>query len=132
MREKDFQTRFNRWLKYSNFGSGAFELKLTKKKSIPFSAVKEHQINALWQVKNKKFIYKISDEDRRQKPFDCFMLNCADAFVVIMFYRRGQKTFYMIDIADFLIEKKTSTRRSLTEKRCSEIGTSYELGKIYK
>jgi len=127
MKEKDFQSKFNRWLKYQNFNA-VFELKFTKKKSLSFSLVKEHQILALLAVKHRKLIYKISDIDQTsRKPFDSFCLSGIDAYVVIMFYRRANKIFYLIDIDDFLKFKKTSKRKSLTEKDCKRIGITYKL-----
>lgn len=123
MVEKDFQLKFNLWLKHRHYKTGAFELKMAKGRSIPFVAVKEHQENALYAAKHGNFTYKIPDDSIGQKPFDCFMLVMVPAFVVIMFYRRGQKEFFMIDIDIWLREKQDSVRRSLTEERAREIGT---------
>lgn len=127
-KESDFQTRFSRWVYHNWNKSTAFELKLSKKDSIPFSNVQEHQIAALLAAKHGKSYHKISDESRGQKPYDCYMIAGGDAYVVIMFYlERGDRTFYMIDIDTFVEESKTSKRRSLTKKRAEEIGTSYSL-----
>jgi penicillin-binding protein-related factor A (putative recombinase) len=128
MREKDFQTRFNSWLTNRFVGSGAFELKLTHEKSLPFSAVQEHQIHALEMAKYKSLVYKISDSGIGTKPFDCFKLQGVPAFVVVMYYKRGQKDFYMIDIDAFMTEMHTSERKSLTPERAGKIGTKYILG----
>jgi len=58
MKEKNFQVKFSRWLKHNFKGTFKFELKLTKGKSLPFSAVSEHQVDAL---KAKVLVYKIPD-----------------------------------------------------------------------
>ena len=90
-------------------------MKITKTSSLPFDAVKEHQVRALWLSKHRKINYKIPDDSMGQKPFDCFVLKGVEAYVVVMFYVRGCKDFYMIDIDDFIQLKKTSTRKSFTE-----------------
>jgi hypothetical protein len=73
-------------------------------------------------------VYKISDSGIGQKPFDTFKLEGVPAFVVVMFYKRGQKDFFMIDIDAFMTEMHTSERKSLTEERAGKIGIKYTLG----
>ena len=127
MKEKDFQTLFTKWLKDRWQGTGAFELKICKKKSLPFSTVQEHQINALKQVKDSIFAYKISDFSPGLKPFDCFSFAMEGAFLVVMFYvPRQPKGFYLIDIDDFIKLKETTKRKSFTEDMISKAyGTNY-------
>ena len=120
--EASFQTAFTRWAKYNLPCSTACELKLEKGNSLPFSAVKEHQIRNLLIVKHGGFGYKIPDVGYGQKPFDFFTLK-GDAYIVIMFYKKGQKEFVMIDVETFVTESERSERRSLTEERAKEIGT---------
>lgn len=113
----------NRWKT-----SAAFELKVCNELSLPFSAVQEHQLNALFMAKHSTMAYKIPDVGYDQKPFDLAVLGQAEAYVLIMYTRRGQKDFYIIDIDDFLAESKNSVRRSLTEARAQEIGIRLTLG----
>lgn len=127
MKEADFQTKFNKWLKHKHQKTGAFELKLTKEKSLPFSAVAPHQKAALHMAHRGKLIYKIPDESYSQKPFDCFMMEEVDAYVVVMFYKRGQKKFYMIPIVNWITEEFSSTRKSITEEDAQRIGRVCEL-----
>lgn len=122
MKEADFQTAFNKWLKYHPEYHGAFELKLTHDPSLPFSAVSAHQINALKNVKDHHLIFKIPDEGYAQKPFDCFKMQGYPAHIAIMFYRRGQKTFYLIDINTWVDHVLGSKRMSITEKEAVDIG----------
>ncbi len=122
MRESDFQTKFNLWVKYNIKTSSAFELKLTKEKSLAFSAVMPHQLLNLSLAKNGSLAYKIEDGNYAPKPFDSFILVNVPAYVVVMFYHRGQKTFYMIDVDVFIKEKETSDRKSLTVERAGQIG----------
>jgi len=125
MKERDFQTNFNKWLKYNWTMTSAFELKMAKGKSMPFNAVKEHQITAL-ELAGAKLVYKIADDSRGTKPFDCFMIASSPGYVVIMFYKRGQKEFIIIEVSNFKKEMKISKRKSLTEQRAKEI--AYRIG----
>lgn len=125
MKEKDFQTKFTRWLHYRYEGCGAFELKITHEKSLPFRALQDHQAAALVAVKHGGIEYKIPDDTIGSKPFDCFRL-VGPAFVIVMFYKHGCRTFYAIDIDDWLREVNVSTRKSLIETRAAEIGTTHQ------
>lgn len=127
MRESIFQTRFSKWVKHVYKKSAAFELKLTKSKSLPFDAVQPHQLQALKNAKHTQLFYKIPDAGFSQKPFDCFSLSGVPTYVVVMFYTRGCKTFYMIDVDDFEAASKSSKRRSLLEEVAERIGQKYLL-----
>lgn len=118
MKERDFQTTFNHWLKVIHKKTGAFELKQTKGNALPFNAVVPHQVQALLQVKNGTFVYKIVDCGY-QNPFDCFSMVNEDAFVVIKY----PKFFCLIDILDWCNEVKRIDRKSLTSDRAKEIAT---------
>lgn len=122
--EKDFQTDFSKWVKNIWGMTGAFELKVATGSSLPFSAVKEHQVAALWMAHMKGLGYKIPDDSIGQKPFDYFFLAGIDAWVVVMFRSRdrGQKEFFMIPIFIWMQEDRDSERRSLTEERARMIG----------
>lgn len=131
MKERDFQTKFTNWLKYNYFGNGAFELKITHTNVLPFSALREHQRDALLAVKNNHLVYKIPDDSRGYKPFDVFAL-CGEAFVVVMFYKPGTKICYAIPIERWVEEEQTSERSSVSEERAGEIGHKIELGKLLR
>lgn len=129
MLERDFQTRFSRWLKYKHSRNAVFELKLTNEPSLPFSDVKDHQVANLKAAKDGHIIYKIPDDTFAQKPFDCFALYGVEACVVVMFnVKRGTRHFYMIDVDDWILERDVrSPRKSLTEERAAAIGRKGEL-----
>lgn len=116
--EAKFQTVFNHWLKSTYKESGVFELKQTKSQSVPFAAVVPHQEQALWNTKNRKIVYKLPDVGY-QNPYDCICLMKLPAFVVLKY----PSFFCLIDIDDWLNEKKRSKRRSLTSNRAEEIAT---------
>jgi len=123
--EKDFQIKFTRWLRHKYVsGSAAFELKITHGgHALPFNAVKDHQIAALMAAKHGNLPFKIPDDSRGEKPFDCFILSSVDAYVVIQYYIRGCNEFIMIDVDDFVSERESSSfRKSLTQERAKQIG----------
>ncbi len=115
-REANYQTYFNKWVKNVYKKTAVFELKQTQGDSIPFSDVVPHQVAALEQVRNGTFVYKIPDAGF-QNPFDSFCLTKIPAFVVFFY----AKSFHLISIDTFLLEKERSKRKSLTEKRAFEI-----------
>lgn len=121
MKEKNFQVKFNKWLRYVYKKTGAFELKITKGISLPFSFVVPHQEAALYAAKHSILVHKIGDDSQGIKPFDIFSLAGTPAYVVILFTRT--RTFYGIDIDHWIEEKKTAKRRSLTEKQAHLIST---------
>lgn len=117
-READFGTLFRHWLKTVAMISAAFELKQTRSNSLPFSDVKEHQIDALAAAASRQgILYKAPDDSRGIKPFDYFYLKHSLAFVVIKY----PKFFVMIEVDDFIKEKKLSKRKSLTSERAKAI-----------
>lgn len=124
MTEAKFQTAFSRWASHNLNKTVVCELKLTKDKSIPFNALAPHQLGALKRATIGCVRHKISDSGFDQKPFDHFTICHSPAYVVIMFYRHGQKEFFMIPVGIWEKEELTSKRKSLTEGRAREIGVS--------
>lgn len=117
-READFGVLFRHWLKHNPMYSGAFELKQTTKTSIPFNSIAEHQLDALQAANSKRgILYKAPDDSRGIKPFDYFYLRNAPSYVVIKF----PDAFHIISISNFIHEKKTSKRKSLTSERAKQI-----------
>ena len=117
MMESSFSTLFRHWVRSHPMPSAAFELKQTKTNSLPFSAVKEHQIDALLAASRRGLLYKAPDDSRGKKPFDFFYLSCVYSYVVIKY----DDLFCLIDIERFIKEEKRSKRRSLTKERACEI-----------
>jgi hypothetical protein len=123
MKEKNIQTIWNNWCaKHWEYGTAAFELKISHKDSIPFSAVQDHQYRAL-RLAKKKLVYKISDFDiTARKPFDSFLLQSALAYVGICWYEpRKKKLMVLIDVDKMIEERESSDRKSLTQERAEEI-----------
>jgi len=109
--------------------SEVYELKISKGNSLPFNAVKEHQIKGLLEAE-KGLFHKISDSPifhgnrmrfTKPKPFDCLFI-FAISYVAILFYKpRKPKNIYLIKIKTFITEKENSNRKSLTELRAKKI-----------
>ena len=115
-----------KWLKVNETKSTAYELKITKGNTLPFSRIEEHQITSLYKAKYRILVHKISDMSAGMKPFDCFTLVKAKAYLVIMFYKpRAKKVCYAIDIDDLidltLIDKKKSITLDDAKKYGKEI-----------
>lgn len=121
-REANFTMQFRHWLMANPRLSAAYELKQTTGGSIPFSALQEHQAEALMAVKRGKtgFLYKAPDDSRGTKPFDMFYLRGGFAYVVVKF--PGE--FSIIDIDTWLLEQARSKRKSLTKERARDISTN--------
>lgn len=134
MKEKDIQCVFGE----KNTIKGVFELKLCKKKSIRWDAVKEHQVKALLRAKHKNLYHKISDQPifkgmktrfNSKKPFDCFNIQ-SPAFVVVCFYvPRKKKVCYYIDIDDYINAWDKSDKKSYREEDIKD-RASYKLNLI--
>lgn len=127
MKEKDLQSKVTKYMIHRWQTNAVFELKICKEPSLPFDAVKPHQINALKLAKLGTLAYKIPDVGYDQKPFDMIVLNKVEAYVLVMFYARACKHFYIIDVEDYIFESTYSERRSLTEDRAKEIGKRIDL-----
>lgn len=118
MKEKNYQTIFNHWVKNVYKHTAAFELKLCRGNSLPFSAVAPHQIEALKAVNEGGLVYKIPDMGY-QTPFDAFALFNAPAFVVIKY----KDSFELITISNFLYARDKSKRKSLTYAEAKKLST---------
>jgi hypothetical protein len=79
-----------KWLKTAYHSSVGFEIKASSGNSIPASALEDHQIQALLDAESDTgLIHKISDESRRRKPMDGFLLKRAISVVVACFPKWG-------------------------------------------
>jgi len=132
MKERDFQTLFGK----HNPLLGFFELKFCKGKSLPFSALADHQEGALLAVSSDMGLYhKITDQPvftdsnvrfTHKKPFDCFKMAWTPAYVVVMFWiPRKKKIAYYIRIEEWIKMRKEATRKSLTEEMALEYSEAF-------
>ena len=78
-----------KWFMKNHPSSVALEIKNTATNSIPFSAVKPHQMKALLAVKSKQGMsYKSPDSSHVRLPFDSFVLKDTEAYVVACFSKQ--------------------------------------------
>ncbi len=131
-KEKNFQTLFTRWMRQygKDIGTVACELKICKIPSLAFDRVEEHQAVGLLNARRNCVYHKISDQSMGYKPFDNFQICQGKAYVVIAWcLREGGSPAEMvwIDIEDWVKEKETCGRKSITEARAKEIGKVYAL-----
>ena len=138
MTEKNLQTIFSAWVRENPPRvTTAWELKLTKGPSIRFDSVATHQAVALTGVRAEGTYHRITDQpwmkDRphsftKQKPFDCFFIRDAEAYVVVLFYKpRRKKEVLFISVEDWIRENNVSDRKSLTEERARDISSKVEV-----
>lgn len=119
-----FTTRFKKWLHKNMKGVhvAAYEIKVTEKKSIPFSAVSPHQIESLLAVSRGKFLYKIPDAGW-QNPFDLLALAGARAYIILGFKVEKKYHVWQIDIhvwCDMVTHCEYIKRKSVDEKMLTE------------
>lgn len=114
-READFGILFRHWLRANPMFSAAFELKQTTKDCIPFSSVEEHQLLYLAAIRSNKGTL-IRVQGTGGEP-DYIYLRNSPAYVVFKY----PKSFHIIGIEAFILEKGRSKRKSLTEARAKEI-----------
>lgn len=138
--EAQAQTYIGKWIRENWEDTAVFELKLVKllkRKALPFSDVKPHQVDNLLRAKHKGLYHKIQDspvswgsEKMRftmLKPFDCLFVK-SPAYVMVCFYEPWElKEFIIIDIDVWEKEKKTSQRKSLTLDRARKIGRTLNI-----
>lgn len=135
MKEADMQSIWTAYLKkHLPNQSETYELKICKGGSLPFLAVKEHQLLSLLASAKNGFYHKITDQPiyqgmktrfHKKKPFDCFCIVGARAYVVLWFYEpRKPKFFIKISVDAWLVKMLESQRKSITKAEAIEIGES--------
>ncbi len=77
---------------------GYFELKQTVNKTLPFSAIEDHQNSGLQATEESGLIWKYSDEDSRLKMCDCSSTPPLPSYLVIKF----PDSYYMIRIGEIV------------------------------
>jgi hypothetical protein len=90
-REAKWQTIFNKYLRETKF-YGFFELKQTEAETFPFAKIETVQWEGLVACEKSGLVWKLSDEDQRQKPCDCLSVVPMNSYLVVKF-RDG---FYVV------------------------------------
>jgi len=119
-REARLTTIFGKYLEISKPPLyGYYELKQTTKESLSFSSVEDHQYQKLKAVQEHGFRWKHSDVDPRQKAMDYQFTPPLTSYIVI----RWKDVFTMITYDEFVHEKNTSSRKSITKDRALQIAS---------
>jgi hypothetical protein len=89
--EAKYQTIFNQYLREKKM-YGFFELKYSNAETFPFSKIETVQWEGLQATQKNGLVWKLSDQDQRQKPCDCLSIPPLDSYLVIKF----KDGFYII------------------------------------
>lgn len=138
MKEKDFQSKFSRWIRnHPAFQSSVFELKLVNqsapknrnKKLSPKRDFQPHQLPTLQKARHGCIYHKISDQSMGYKPFDAFKICNVPAYVAVMFYRprKRPQTFILIPIDTFLDHAEKTKHKPISEQTALSLGEEYVL-----
>jgi len=77
-----------KWFLINHHSNCLVEIKVTKTNTIPFNAVKPHQLKALQQVRTPEgMTHKMSDASRTRQPADFWLMKNATSFVVACFLK---------------------------------------------
>lgn len=122
--ESKSQTVWNQYLRETRL-PGFFELKEAKGNSLPFSKIEIHQYDGLQATEKSGLVWKLSDEDRRQKPCDCISIPPLPSYLVIKF----TDAFYMIRIGE-IVKLREEGGISITLEQARQIAEKIvEVGK---
>lgn len=108
--EAKWTTVFNQYLREKKM-HGFFELKQTATESFPFSKIESVQYDGLQATERNGLVWKLSDQDMRQKPCDTLSIPPLPSYVVIHF----TDGFYFIRIKD-IVEMREEGKISITHK----------------
>lgn len=111
---------FRHWLRANPQYTCSHEMKDTRGKNyLAFSEVKQDQIDYAEAIESDHGVWIRVVAIQGGEPDYIYMRN-QPAYVVIKY----PKAFYVIRVKDFVKERDSSSRRSLTEERAKEIATT--------
>ncbi len=97
-READLTPRVLQWFRENHSPSCAIEIKATYGLRLAARVLQPHQKAALLDAASGRgIVHKLSDEARRQQPFDAFKLASVPAYVVACFTRN--RTCHIVPVA---------------------------------
>lgn len=94
---------------------GFYELKQTTKTSFPFSKIEIHQYDGLQATEKEGLVWKLSDEDRRQKPCDTICIPPLPSYIVIKF----PDGYYVIRIGE-IVKMREEGGISITQEMAKD------------
>jgi len=94
MYENQYQSFLSQYLRECKGFYGYFELKATTLDYLSFNKIEVHQYEGLQATEKNGLYWKMSDQDMRLKPCDCFKTPPLPSYIVIRF----PDAYYMVDI----------------------------------
>lgn len=127
--EQTFHSQVMRWLKYNKDkfpNSFLIETKVVRrgKKSFAFSELSKKEERLLLRAKHSSVLQTHSDYGGLGTLCDGSVIS-GGGFIFIKWMRPRNKTFYAIDIDDFIELKKTSDKKSFSESECDSISKTF-------
>lgn len=117
-KEADFGVTFRHWIKDNPYMTATFEIKYAHaNNSLPFSEVKQEQINYAMAIRSDKGVLMRTDGVKGMPDYT--YLRGEPSYIVVKF----KKCFVFIPPDLWQIESKRSKRRSLTSARACEIAS---------
>lgn len=117
-READFGILFRHWLRANPQHTCAYEIKQSGGGSLPFTALEQHQEDYLVAIREGGKGVLIRVQGGGGEPDYVYLRGCRAC--VVVWYGR-EREFHVIDIGAWVLEKRKSTRKSLTCARAREI-----------
>jgi hypothetical protein len=113
--EARWQTIFNKYLREAKM-FGFFELKQTDKKYFPLAKIEPHQYEGLQATEKSGLVWKLSDQDMRQKPCDTLCIPPLSSYIVIKF----PYAYYIIRIGE-IVKLRDSGAVSITLEHAKKV-----------
>lgn len=118
-REAKFQVIFNQYLRETKM-HGFFELKQVEGQTFPFAKIETVQWEGLQATEKNGLVWKLSDQDQRQKPCDCLSIPPLHSYLVIKF-KEGFYIIWFAKIVDMRDKGCISISRMDAEKIADKI-----------
>ena len=113
--EQKWQTLFNQYLREKR-PHGFYELKQTIKEFFPFSKIELVQYSGLQATEREGLVWKLSDQDQREKPCDTLCIPPLPSYIVIKF----PDGFYCIRIGE-IVKLRDSGAIGITLAQAREV-----------
>jgi len=113
--EQKWTTIFNQYLREKKL-YGFFELKHTNLDYLSFSKIEIVQYDGLQATAKNGLVWKLSDQDMREKPCDTLSIPPLPSYVVIKFI----DGFYLININD-IVKMREEGEIAITKGRAEQI-----------
>jgi len=113
--ERKWTTVFNQYLREKKM-YGFFELKYTIFESFPLSKIETVQYDGLQATEKNGLVWKLSDQDMREKPCDVLSIPPLSSYIVIKFL----DGFYVIRIRE-IVDLKERGCVSITREMAQNI-----------